>query len=203
MPLSRELITLGQYLAGEFENQQQAIASPIWYVHLRLWLRPVPLFREDSLTLYAEQASVVKLDQPYRPRLLRLCPSATNPQNLTVKYYMFKDIEAIVGAGRRPEMLQKLTPETVELLPECDLTVEVSKNSENNYRFRAFPANDKPCCFTYGGNNYQVWLGFEVDRQELLTYDKGIDPATGKAIWGALMGPYTFTKSQDFAAEFS
>ncbi|NEO28340.1 MAG: chorismate mutase, partial [Kamptonema sp. SIO4C4] len=53
MPLSSELLTLGQYLAGEFTNQKQAIADPAWYVNLCLWHRPVPLFTEDSLTFYA------------------------------------------------------------------------------------------------------------------------------------------------------
>ena len=37
-----------------------------------MWQRPVPLFREDSLTLFAEQANVINLDQPYRQRLIRL-----------------------------------------------------------------------------------------------------------------------------------
>jgi hypothetical protein len=46
--MTPELITFGRYLAGEFENQRQAQAEPVWYVHLRLWLRPLPLFREDS-----------------------------------------------------------------------------------------------------------------------------------------------------------
>ncbi|MDJ0689048.1 MAG: CpcT/CpeT family chromophore lyase [Xenococcaceae cyanobacterium MO_188.B32] len=48
MTLSPQLIALGTYLAGEFDNQQQALAEPAWYVHLRLWKRPVPLFTEDS-----------------------------------------------------------------------------------------------------------------------------------------------------------
>ncbi|MDJ0561083.1 MAG: CpcT/CpeT family chromophore lyase, partial [Microcystis sp. M53599_WE4] len=51
--MTPELITFGRYLAGEFENQRQAQAEPVWYVHLRLWLRPLPLFREDSIALFA------------------------------------------------------------------------------------------------------------------------------------------------------
>ncbi len=57
--MTPELITFGRYLAGEFENQRQAQAEPVWYVHLRLWLRPLPLFREDSIALFAEQASII------------------------------------------------------------------------------------------------------------------------------------------------
>ena len=43
--MTPELITFGRYLAGEFENQRQAQAEPVWYVHLRLWLRPLPLIK--------------------------------------------------------------------------------------------------------------------------------------------------------------
>ncbi len=35
MNLSPELITLANYLAGEFDNREQALAEPAWYVNLR------------------------------------------------------------------------------------------------------------------------------------------------------------------------
>lgn len=198
MSLPSKLITLGQYLAGEFDNQQQALTEPIWYVHLRLWLRPTTLFAEDSLTLFAEQASIVNLDQPYRPRLLRLRSNQSNPSSLQVQHYMFKDMMRVRGAGQNPELLQQLTPEQVEFLPSCTLDV-----TESSDRFKAFPATKEHCCFTYEDQTYQVSLGFEVTANELKTYDKGIDSNTGKGIWGALMGPYCYQKCQDFSGELS
>ena len=201
MTLSPELITLACYMAGEFDNQQQAIAQPVWYVHLRLWQRPVPLFTEDSLTLFAEQANIVNLDKPYRPRILRLHSSDTNPASLQVQYYMLKDTEAIRGAGRYPELLRQLTSEDIEFLPGCNLTVKQQQVTPNSYEFSASSATGTPCGFSYQGNSYQVSLGFEATAQEFRSYDKGIDPTTGKAIWGALMGPFRFTKRQDFASE--
>jgi hypothetical protein len=201
MVFSPELVALGKYLAGEFENKQQALAEPAWYVNLRLWQRPIPLFREDSITLFAEQASVIDLDCPYRPRILRLKPVQTNPQQLQVEYYMFKDITAIAGASRHPELLKQIKPEQIEFLPNCTLNIQIETLSSNNYRFQAFPASDTPCSFIYQGNTYQVALGFAVTWEQLETYDKGIDPKTGKAIWGALLGPYRFTKCQDFSSE--
>lgn len=197
----KELITLANYLAGEFENRKQAIAEPIWYVHLHLWIRPTTLFTEDSLTLFAEQASIINLDQPYRPRLLRLRQSNTSPVSIQVEHYMFKDIKAFQGAGRQRELLQQLTPEQVEFLPGCTLEVKVEQLGANRYHFAAFPISDTPCCFTYQENTYQVSLGFEVNSDELKTYDKGINPETGQGIWGALMGPYRYTKCQDFSDE--
>ena len=203
MTFSPELIALGSYLAGEFDNQQQALDRPIWYVHLRLWKRPVPLFTSDSITLFAEQASVVNLDKSYRPRLLRLQQNQTLPNCLQVQYYMLKDIEAFQGAGRQPELLQQLSPERIELLPDCRLNVKVDKIDANSYHFSTSPATDRPCRFSYQGNTYQVYLGFEVTPDELKIYDKGIDPKTGKATWGALVAPFRFKKLQDFSAELS
>lgn len=201
MTVSLELITLARYLAGEFSNQQQALAEPVWYVHLCLWLRPVPLFTEDSLTLFAEQANIVYLDQPYRQRILRLYPSKTTTDSLQVQFYMIRNPEVVRGAGRNPELLRQLTTEQIEFLPGCNLTVKHRLVAPNAYEFSAFSATGTPCCFSYQGSNYQVSLGFEATLEEFRSYDKGIDPVSGKAIWGALLGPYRFSKCQDFANE--
>ena len=199
MTLSPQLIALGKYLAGEFDNKQQALAEPAWYVHLRLWKRPVPLFTEDSITLFAEQASVINLDQPYRPRIFRLRQSETNSQQLQVDYYMFKDISAVKGGGRNPDLLQKITTEQIEFLPNCSLNIRVEELA-TGYCFETFPIHDRPCTFTYKNNTYQVSLGFKITEKELQTYDKGIDRQTGQAIWGTLMGAYRFIKLQDFSS---
>lgn len=199
MSLSPELKRLGRYMAGEFDNQQQAIADPVWYVHLRLWQRPVPLFTEDSLCFFAEQANIVNLGKPYRPRIIRIYPDASN--SLQVQYYMLNDTEAIRGAGQRPEVLKQLTPEQIEFLPGCSLALKYQEVAPNTYEFSAFSTTGTPCNFSYQGNNYQVSLGFEATAEEFRVYDKGIDPTTGTAIWGALMGPFRFKKRQDFAAE--
>lgn len=196
-----ELIALGQYLAGQFDNREQALAEPAWYVHLHLWKRPVPLFLDDSIALFAEQANIVNLNQPYRPRLLRLRESPENATTLQVEYYMFKDIKAVRGAGQNPSVLQQLIPEQVEFLPGCTLEIQVEQISTAQYRFRTNHSSESRCCFTYQGNQYQVSLGFEVTLNELLVYDRGIDPITDKAIWGALLGPFRFTKRQDFSNE--
>jgi hypothetical protein len=192
--LSPKLIAIGQYLSGEFENKQQALESPAWYVHLRLWLKPVPLFLEDSITIFAEQASILNLDRPYRPRILRITSSQTDGIDLEVRHYMFKDIEAVKGAGRNRDLLKKITTEQIEYLPNCNLNVSVEELAVNRFHFRATPTSDRPCSFTYDGKTFQVALGFEVTPDELLTYDKGIDINTGQPIWGALMGAYRYSK---------
>ncbi|MDJ0733005.1 MAG: chromophore lyase CpcT/CpeT [Nostocaceae cyanobacterium] len=198
MALSPQLIALAEYLAGEFDNQQQAIADPVWYVHLRLWQRPVSLFDEDSLTLFAEQANVLNLDRPYRQRIMRLMPGSEPEAPLLVQYYMPKNPAALCGAGRNPNLLNDLTPEQFDFLPGCILNVSQKELAPNRYQFAATAPPQARCTFTYQGNTVQVSLGFEVTKQELKTYDKGIDTATEKATWGAILGPYCYTKREQY-----
>lgn len=204
MTFASPLLTLAHYLAGEFDNREQAIAEPAWFVHLRLWHRPLSLFPDQSLTLFAEQASVVNLDNPYRQRLMRLGVASTDPQTLQVQYYSFKDPEAVAGAGQKPELLKAVTLEQIELLPGCVLKVASQDQVENStrlpepQRFMASPLPDTQCSFIYQGETRYVALGFEVSSTEFFSYDKGIDPITGKALWGAIMGPYHYTKRENY-----
>ena len=190
--ISTELNTLADYMTGEFENKAQAIADPAWFVHLRLWQKPVPLFQEDSITLFAEQANALYLDKPYRPRLMRI--QAREDGKLQVQYYIPQDFTAIRGAGANPDRLQQFTPDEFELLPGCLLTVTWQQLSSNSYHFKAAIPPDAKCCFTFQGNTQQVNLGFEAAPEEFLSYDKGIDTNTGAAKWGAIMGAYRFKK---------
>ncbi len=197
MTFSSNLLTLASYLAGEFENREQSANEPVWYVHLRLWQRPVALFGEDSITLFAEQANIMDLQSPYRQRLMRLQPVSESAHTLQVQYYEFKDPACMKGAGSNLNLLKSMTLEQINLLPGCTLNVDVSAGD----RFIATPPTDARCCFTYQGEIRQVVLGFEATASQYLTYDKGIDPKSGQALWGAMMGSYDYTKTQDYAHE--
>ncbi|MBW4632821.1 MAG: chromophore lyase CpcT/CpeT [Iphinoe sp. HA4291-MV1] len=198
MTFPAQLLALAHNLCGEFDNREQAIAEPPWYVHLCLWHRPVALFQEDSLTIFAEQANVVNLEQPYRQRIMRLFQGSDPDVPLKVQYYMLKDQSALIGAGRNPALLNTLTPGHLELLPGCVLNVTQQFLAPNSYKFAATPPPDTRCCFTVSGNIVQVSLGFEVTQDKFLSYDKGIDSTTGKATWGAILGSYCYTKREQY-----
>ncbi|GAB1537565.1 chromophore lyase CpcT/CpeT [Scytonema sp. NUACC21] len=198
MVFSPQLLTLTRYLIGEFDNREQALAEPAWYVHLRLWHRPVPLFQEDSFTLFAEQANIVNLDKPYRQRILRLIEPSDPNAPIKGQYYMPKNPLALLGAGCNPDILNTLTLDQLELLPSCVLYVSQEALASDGYRFVATPPTNTRCSFTYGGNTIQVSLGFESTQDKFMSYDKGIDPITGKATWGAILGPYRYTKRHQF-----
>ena len=196
--ISPQLTALASYLAGEFSNQQQALGQPAWYVNLRLWIRPVPIFTDDSITLFAEQANILKLDLPYRPRILRLREKET----IEVEFYMFKDLATARGAGQNKDLIGQITPQTIEFLPNCTLKIDIQNNG-GEYCFDTNPVTPEPCSVTYQGTTFQVFLGFKATADKLLTYDKGIDPKTGTGTWGALMGPYEFSKVRDFSEDLN
>ncbi|CEJ46522.1 Chromophore lyase CpcT/CpeT [Umezakia ovalisporum] len=198
MSFSPNLIVLGEYLAGKFDNREQALADPAWFVHLQLWQRPVNLFTEDSITLFAEQANIVNLDRPYRQRIMRLMWGGGSDGALQVQYYMLKNPSAFTSAGRHPALLETLTVDQLDLLPGCILTIEQTTIATNKHKFTASQPPNTRCCFSYLNQIVQVSLGFDSTETKLNSYDKGIDSDTGKATWGAILGPYCYTKREQY-----
>jgi CpeT/CpcT family (DUF1001) len=193
--LDSTIIGLGQALAGCYDNREQALSEPIWYVSLQAWWRPVPLFAEDSVTLFAEQANVLNADRPYRQRLMRIhAPEG----KLQAQFYQFAQPGAVLGAGANADLVAAIVQAEITLLPGCVLPIQVLSNG-----FSGKPNPGDCCRFGFPGGDGgekvgQVELGFEVRPGQWHSYDKGINPETGQAIWGALMGPYRFTQRQAY-----
>ena len=172
--------TLARDLCGEFDNREQAIADPIWFVHLRAWHRPVNLFTNDSCTVFAEQANVLQLDQAYRQRLLRIRSTDDRAEfPLNVQYYSFKNPAAFRGAGQNPDRLGNLTEDQIELLPGCILQVTYEQSLQGDL-FHASPPADARCCFSYQGETRQVSLGFEVSPGKFSAMTKASTPTQAK-----------------------
>jgi len=191
--MANQLLTLAQYMAGEFGNKEQAIADPAWYVNLRLWQRPLPRSLFGKIAFFAEQANIINIDKPYRQRILKLVEANNNIQ---VHYYAFQDPSQWKCAAANPEQLQKITINDLIPLPDCILNVKYAMET-----FTAELPADAKCCFSYQGETRQVSLGFAASKSEFLSYDKGVDINTGASIWGAIAGAYRFTKLQDYSAE--
>lgn len=198
---SQNLTALAQLIAGEFDNKPQAMEQPAWFVHLRLWYRPLPMRIEGNLALFAEQANALMRDplqasrraRPYRQRIAVLTESS---DSLQVQYLAFKQPEKFLGAGANPSLLEPLSLDDLETLPGCVLTV-----TEQAGKFKAEPLPGAKCYFQYDGATRQVVLGFEVSPGKFWSYDRGVDPETGQGLWGALMGAYEFQKCEDFSSE--
>ncbi|MFM7887808.1 MAG: chromophore lyase CpcT/CpeT [Pseudanabaena sp.] len=192
--ISKELSTLASWMAGEFSNREQSQDQPVWFVNLVWWQRPIPFNVLGSIAIFAEQANALILDRPYRQRILQF---VENNGKLQVKYWGFKDPVAWTGAGRDRDRLNQLTINDIEPLAGCLLDVSFA-----NGRYKAEMPKESKCCFQYLNESRQVILGFEVSADEFWSGDRGVDPETGTAIWGAIMDFYKFKKIHDFSDEF-
>lgn len=206
------LNTLATYLSGEFENQTQAAAEPAWYVRLRLWNRLVPsLSDEHTYTFFLEQMTVGAGKPPYRQRILQLraanaAAKVGAPEisgELRGEYFALTDPLKFRGAGTDPSLLNDLSAADLVSLPDSEAHIQYQALPDNHYKFQSALPEGKLCSFEYGGQRRYVYLGFDVfasgDRVELLIYDKGIAPDTGRGLWGALMGPFKMVKQDAYA----
>lgn len=208
---SSPLTTIGSLLAGEFENQQQALAEPTWYVRLRLWHRPLPGLFNTGMAFFIEQLSVASGNPPYRQRIIHLQEATTYPEHQTPdspaligQYYGLQSPSSWGGAALEPERLQALTADDLIALPTCRVLITMTTSASANPVFHARMPADTLGQFDYAGKTTYVRLGFDIQQSlsphqvEFRMYDKGIDPSTGSATWGALMGPFRLVKQSNF-----
>lgn len=195
---------LSQSLAGTFQNREQALAEPAWYVHLRLWCYPTRLFAQDSNTFFIEQASAAFKQAPYRQRILCI---RRDHDSLIAEYYALKTPQAWQGAAQTPDRLQKLGADDLQPLTNSQLLVTPVIEGDTT-RFQARQRAGERCEFVVNGETKLVELAFDAIAPQpssqaqtaFWMYDKGIDAATGKPTWGATNGPFKLVKTQSFSA---
>ncbi|MFM7600914.1 MAG: chromophore lyase CpcT/CpeT [Pseudanabaena sp.] len=194
MNISDNLFNIISWMSGEFNNREQSLDQPVWFVNLVWWQRPIRFDVLGSIAIFAEQANALILDRPYRQRILQF---VENDDKIQVKYWGFKDPAVWSGSGRDRDRLNQITINDIEPLAGCLLDVSFA-----NGRYKAEMPKDAKCCFQYLNESRQVVLGFEVSANEFWSGDRGVDPETGTAIWGATVDFYKFKKIQDFSHEF-
>mgnify|MGYP001796534617 CR=1 FL=1 len=200
---THDLRQLAALMAGEFDNLVQARAEPTWYVPLTVWQRPISTF-PNSFTLFMEQANQTVHQRPYRQRVLRL--QRTPDGRIRGQYYALREPDRYWGGGQDPDRLKSLQSDELELLPQCWVTVAIAPTQPDlpcKFEDRKFEARpEEQCTFSYRNQTICIELGFDIYRTQgttyLLSYEKGINPETNQAVWGALMGPFHLIKRQDF-----
>jgi hypothetical protein len=197
-----QLDQIAIYLAGEFDNKPQSLADPAWFLHLRLWHRPLPraLFG-DGYGFFIEQIGVASGQPPYRQRILHIVEQA---EGLWGQYYALPDPVVYSGSATQPDRLASLTREALIDLPTCGVAIEYQPATQS---FSARLPGDSLCSFTANGVTTYVRLKFNIGPDPAMPggpvvfqmEDRGIDPDTGKATWGPQMGPFCLVKQTAFA----
>jgi hypothetical protein len=195
MTHSTDIATLARWMAADFSNQQQAFDNPPLYAHIRVCMRPLPPSLLDGTALYLEQAYDFSLQQPYRARVLKLL--AVN-NRIEIENYTIKDVESLYGAARDRDKLAELTRDRLEFMPCCNMHVEWT-----GHGFKGQVEPGKACMVERNGKVTYLDSVFEIDGEKFQSWDRGRDPATDEHLWGALAGPFYFTRRTSFADEVS
>jgi hypothetical protein len=193
MTHSTDIATLTRWMAADFSNQQQAFDNPPLYAHIRVCMRPLPYSLLDGVSLYLEQAYDFSLSQPYRARVLKLL---TVGDRIEIENYTIKEAESLYGAARDRAMLDKLTRDRLALMPCCNMHVEWTGHS-----FKGAVEPGKGCMVERKGKTTYLDSVFEIDGEQFRSWDRGRDPETDEHVWGALAGPFQFTRKATFQDE--
>lgn len=193
MTHSLDIKTLAQWMAADFSNQEQAFENPPFFAHIRVCMRPLPNELLGGTSLFLEQAYDFMLNQPYRLRILKF--NIVEDQ-IELENYKVKEQELFFGASRDSDLLQKLTPEMIEKMPGCDMTVEWTGQS-----FHGQIKPGKACIVERKGKITYLDNSFEIDGSQLISYDRGRDPETDELVWGSIAGPFNFKPIKSFADE--
>ena len=193
MTHSQDIITLARWMASDFSNQAQAYANPPFFAHIRVCMRPLPYDLLDGTSLFLEQAYDYMLNQPYRLRVIRLSVSG---DRIELENFKVKDQEHFYGASRNLELLNNLTPDLIDKMEGCDMDVSWTGSS-----FKGAIKPGKACIVERNGKITYLDNSFEINNNQLISYDRGRDPETDELIWGSIAGPFEFTPVQSFADE--
>ncbi len=193
MTHSTDIVTLARWMASDFSNQAQAFENPPFFAHIRVCMRPLPVELLGGVSLYLEQAYDIELHVPYRVRVLKLVPV---DDRIDIENYAIENEEQFYGASRDLQKLQELKKAEFKLMPGCTFLTHWTGSS---FKGRVEPG--KGCMVVRKGKNTYLDSEFEIDGDKFISHDRGRDPETDAHVWGALAGPFEFTRRASFADE--
>ncbi|MEG3848788.1 chromophore lyase CpcT/CpeT [Microcoleus sp. herbarium19] len=193
MSHSTDILTLARWMAADFSNQAQAFENPPFFAHIRVCMRPLPVELLGGVSLYLEQAYDIELNSPYRVRVLKLVPAG---DRIDIENYAIENEEQFYGASRDLQKLQELKKAEFKLMPGCTFITHWTGSS-----FKGSVEPGKGCAVVRKGKNTYLDSEFEIDGDKFISHDRGRDPETDAHVWGALAGPFEFTRRASFAGE--
>ncbi len=186
------MLTLANWMAGDFSNQKQVFADSINFAHIRIFFRPLPWEFFEGIGFYSEQAYDHDLWTPYRQGIHRFVDKG---DRIYIENYGLKDPVLYAGAGRELSILKTITHESIERRHNCSM---VFRRDGDLMRGEV----EGNCCFIEkrGKKTYLV-SNVELTDSTFVTIDRGLDVETHEPVWGSEHGPLKFEKRASFAAE--
>lgn len=190
---SNDLITLAQWMAGEFSNSQQAIENPRYYAHIHVFFRPLPFEFFSGIGFYSEQVYDYDLWSPYRQGVHRLVDRG---DDIYIENYSLQESMLYAGAARELSILKTITPDCIERRYHCSM---VFKREGDRFLGSVEPGNR--CIVQRHGCQTYLVSEVEVTQNTWVSLDRGMNVNTHEQVWGSEYGSLRFDKSQNFAGE--
>jgi CpeT protein len=188
-----DLIQLAQWMAGDFSNRQQAIASPREFAHIHVLFRPLPWSFFGDIGMYSEQVYDYDLWTPYRQGVHRFC---LRDGEIFVENFGLIEPMLYAGSGRELSILRTLTPAAIQ--PRCGCGMVFHRDAD---RFIGQVEPGKKCLIPKEGQMTYLVSEVEITNATWLSRDRGFAVDSDAQVWGSESGKFQFEKVQDFAAE--
>ncbi|MEY3825196.1 MAG: hypothetical protein RLZZ148_8 [Cyanobacteriota bacterium] len=190
-----DLMTLAQWMAGDFSNYQQSFQNPQQFAHIRIFFRPLPWEFFQAIGFYSEQVYDHDLWTPYRQGVHRLVDQGNQ---IYIENYSLSDPIRYAGAARELSILKTIKPDALQRRYHCSM---IFQREGELFRGAVEPGNQcliqKRDCLTY------LVSHVEITETTWTSLDVGMDVNTNQQIWGSSFGALQFEKRQSFAEELS
>lgn len=190
---SNDLITLAQWMAGDFSNYKQSFEKPQQFAHIRILFRPLPFEFFNAIGFYSEQVYDHDLWTPYRQGVHKLIDQESQ---IYIENYSLNDPVQYAGAARELSILKTVTPDCIQRRYNCSM---VFKRDGEMFRGSVEPGNQ--CLIEKRGCSTYLISDVEITATTWKSLDRGMDVNTHQQIWGSDSGSLSFEKRQSFAAE--
>lgn len=190
---TNNLVTLAQWMAGDFSNLRQAQENSKDYAHIHVLFRPLPFEFFTSIGFYSEQVYDYDLWQPYRQGVHRLVDQG---DQIYIENYGLKNSILYAGAARDLNILKTITLDSIERRYHCSM---IFKREDTRFLGGVEPGNR--CLIEKGGRQTYLDSYVEITETTWVSLDKGLDVNTHEQVWGSTFGPLRFEKRESFAHE--
>lgn len=190
---NNDLITLAQWMAGDFSNYKQSFEKPQQFAHIHIFFRPLPFEFFNAIGFYSEQVYDHDLWTPYRQGVHRLIEQESQ---IYIENYSLNDPVQYAGAARELSILKTITPDCIQRRYNCSM---VFKREGEMFRGSVEPGNQ--CLIQKKGCSTYLISDVEITETTWSSLDRGMDVNTHQQIWGSDFGSLWFEKRQSFAAE--
>ena len=190
---NNDLITLAQWMAGDFSNYKQSFQKPQQFAHIHIFFRPLPWEFFNAIGFYSEQVYDHDLWTPYRQGVHKLIDQG---EQIYIENYSLNDPVQYAGAARELSILKTIKPDCIQRRYNCSM---VFKREGEMFRGSVEPGNQ--CLIEKKGCSTYLISDVEITETTWSSLDRGMDVNTHQQIWGSDFGSLWFEKRQSFAGE--